>query len=315
MLVWHVGGNSVTGRHNKCGNPEHETRVGEVTLQSAETPAYWRSRGSVDFLHVYLPTADLKMQTTVSGLRGDVIDSLGVAFSSEKALKSSLQALRNAAKAGPMHEMELHAWTHMIIGQVLRVFGQTTAGQTKLEAKPISDAVRAQVRALVEDRFDEKITLDDMAALTGWDVYRFSRAFRNTVGQPPHQYILARRIEKARGLLADTTVPLSEIAYASGFSSQQHMTNLFSKHIGISPRRAVLNHPLGAANVGRRRGCDEDHRPIVPDRQQAQHTDGLQVFRLGICKQTAIAADPRRPSRFAQGGQQVQQIAQVKTSA
>lgn len=63
----------------------------------------------------------------------------------------------------------------------------------------------------------------------------FIRAFRETTGHTPHQWLIRRRLQQARGLLRDSALPLAEIAAACGFSDQSHFTRAFSQAEGVSP--------------------------------------------------------------------------------
>jgi AraC-like DNA-binding protein len=74
--------------------------------------------------------------------------------------------------------------------------------------------------------------------------FHFNVAFRKSVGDSPHQYIIRRRIERAQGLMLSTDLSLSEIAAQCGLADQAHLTRLFRKVAGESPaawRRARAN--------------------------------------------------------------------------
>ena len=62
-----------------------------------------------------------------------------------------------------------------------------------------------------------------------------ARAFKAAVGQSPHQYVLARRIERAKELLRNTDLPVVDVALSSGFSSQSHLSHWFIRQVGVSP--------------------------------------------------------------------------------
>ena len=64
---------------------------------------------------------------------------------------------------------------------------------------------------------------------------QFGKAFRKTVGVPPHQWVIQQRIALAKTLLRDAQMPLVEVALACGFSDQSHFTRFFSAAVGISP--------------------------------------------------------------------------------
>ncbi|MGO4287978.1 helix-turn-helix domain-containing protein, partial [Bosea sp. TAB14] len=63
----------------------------------------------------------------------------------------------------------------------------------------------------------------------------FSRAFRNTTGFSPHQWLIRKRIERARDILRCGRLELADIAVACGFADQSHFTNVFAKLEGVSP--------------------------------------------------------------------------------
>ena len=77
-----------------------------------------------------------------------------------------------------------------------------------------------------------------LAAMAGLSTYHFARAFHQSVGMPPHNYLLSRRLDRAERMLRETQLPLSEIAVATGFSDQSHLSRHFRRRTGMSPRLA-----------------------------------------------------------------------------
>jgi len=77
----------------------------------------------------------------------------------------------------------------------------------------LSPAVTRRVCDYIEGHIDEKIRLDGLAALTGLSTDHFARAFHQSVGVPPHTYLLRRRLEHVEHMLRKTHTPLSEIAW------------------------------------------------------------------------------------------------------
>jgi transcriptional regulator GlxA family with amidase domain len=75
----------------------------------------------------------------------------------------------------------------------------------------------------------------DLARACNLSPGHFTRAFKQTTGQPPHRWLMERRIEKAKQLLTDTTLSLAEIAMACGFADQSHFTRVFSRTTHASP--------------------------------------------------------------------------------
>ena len=88
----------------------------------------------------------------------------------------------------------------------------------------------------INENLEKDLTLSEIAASVGMSPYHFARAFKQTTGLPPHQYLVKRRIEKAKSLLAKTDLAIAEIAYRVGFASQSHLTTLFRKHTATTPK-------------------------------------------------------------------------------
>ena len=101
-----------------------------------------------------------------------------------------------------------------------------------------------RVMAYIEMNLDTTLRNKELATLVRLSEFHFNVAFRNSVGEPPHGYIIRRRVERAQGLMLSTQKPLSEIAAECGMADQAHLTRLFRGIVGESPaawRRARVN--------------------------------------------------------------------------
>ncbi len=94
-----------------------------------------------------------------------------------------------------------------------------------------------RVREHIECSIGEHIELKDLAAMCRLSVCHFSRAFKESVGTPPHRYLMSRRVSIAANLIKTTDLQISEIALEVGFSDQSHFTRAFTAQLGESPRR------------------------------------------------------------------------------
>src|ERR1700735_921924 len=104
----------------------------------------------------------------------------------------------------------------------------------------LSPAITRRVCDYIEGHLDEKIRLEGLAALAGFSTDHFARAFHQSVGVPPHAYLLQRRLEQVEHMLRKTHAPLSEIALATGFSDQSHLARHVRRWAGMSPRQVRL---------------------------------------------------------------------------
>lgn len=83
----------------------------------------------------------------------------------------------------------------------------------------------------------EDVSLADLALVAGLSVHHFGAAFRASTGLPPHRFVIRRRLQRAEDLLRGSALPVADIAYAVGFSSQSHLTQHFRRCCGITPAR------------------------------------------------------------------------------
>jgi transcriptional regulator of acetoin/glycerol metabolism/AraC-like DNA-binding protein len=93
-----------------------------------------------------------------------------------------------------------------------------------------------RVRDYVELHLSETIDLSTLATVAGLSMHHFARQFKQSVGVTPHHYLTQKRLELAQALLTKTELPLSEIAYAAGFSDQSHLARHFRHALGTTPR-------------------------------------------------------------------------------
>jgi AraC family transcriptional regulator len=79
------------------------------------------------------------------------------------------------------------------------------------------------------------ISFRDVAGHVGMSAYHFARMFRQSTGASPHDYIVRCRIERAKALLVETRLPITEVAFEVGYKSQSHFTTTFGRVTGVTP--------------------------------------------------------------------------------
>ncbi len=99
----------------------------------------------------------------------------------------------------------------------------------------LSPRQRERLIEFVEENLASDIGLSDLAELAGYSADHFSRLFKRCFGQPPYQYVLARRVERAKAMLKDRSRPIANIAAACGFATQAHLNSAFKLRTGVTP--------------------------------------------------------------------------------
>ena len=93
-----------------------------------------------------------------------------------------------------------------------------------------------RVMEYIESNLDRPIRNSELADVARLSRSHFCRAFHNSTGNPPHEYIIRRRIERAQELMRSTRTPLNQIALDCGLVDQAHLARLFRRVVGTTPR-------------------------------------------------------------------------------
>jgi AraC family transcriptional regulator len=92
-----------------------------------------------------------------------------------------------------------------------------------------------RVAQYVQDNLHRELRLAELSGLVHMSPFHFARLFKRSTGVSPHRFLVQRRIEQARALLAAQTLPIAEIARSVGFRTPSHFTTTFRRVTGITP--------------------------------------------------------------------------------
>jgi len=144
------------------------------------------------------------------------------------AIKADLDA---PTPAEPLYIDHLaHALAVRLLTMASPLPASQQAGEPRLPPHELSHLID-----FIAANLDRRLTLADLAMVAGLSVTRLKVLFRNSTGMPVHHYVMRRRADHARSLLATTTMPASEIALAAGFAHQSHMASTMRRFFGLAP--------------------------------------------------------------------------------
>jgi AraC family transcriptional regulator len=202
----------------------------------AGIPTHWRWRGTKSSLHAYLqPDLVERVAVEVFGLdpvRGVLppLDALDI-----PPLLGTLRAVDAELTAGGVggslaaeslaNVLAVHLIRH-IVAPGRAVHGRDgTLPRWRLRA----------VLEYIEEHLEAAPTLAEIAAVAGLNPFHFARQFKAATGLPPHQFVITRRVERAKRLLrVETDLSLAEVAAQAGFSDQSQFTHHFKRLVGVT---------------------------------------------------------------------------------
>src|ERR1700761_8119986 len=172
-----------------------------------------------------------------------------VANSLAKLLETARRELerdREVAKAS------LVTASHILQAEIERCSGGSGSARGGLAAWQV-----LRVRAYIDSNLHRAIHIRDLSAVARRSPAHFSRKFKLAVGEPPHAYVVKRRLERACHLMVTSSESLSEIALSVGFSDQAHLCRLFRRAFGQSPSIWRREHviPGSISRAGMREKC------------------------------------------------------------
>ncbi len=201
-----------------------------ITLRLNSTLHYLRV--SIDPLHLgRLISPSLDEVGPVRLRRTYAVQSPQIAY-----LMLALRAEADDRNPGGLATIE--AVTTALGGFLVREAGIEQARPARVHGG-LSSLARRRVLEIIEAGLDARLTIESLAREVGLSPAHFARAFKQTLGRAPHQYLLARRLECARRLIETSNASLSDIAQRTGFADQAHFTRLFKRAFGATPGALV----------------------------------------------------------------------------
>ena len=142
-------------------------------------------------------------------------------------------------------ELYVDSLAQMIAAHLARNHSSRSRRAHTAAVDQISGWRMRRLAEFIEENLASDLTLQALAEQIKLSPIYLIRAFKATVGVAPHQYVLQRRLERAKSLLQSTHLSLAEVAWRSGFCSQSHLSGWFRRSVGVSPAAYRQARSLG----------------------------------------------------------------------
>ena len=237
-LIYHLSRpTQVTRKIEDAGRETALIGPRRICLTPGDATAQWQHAGHPEILQVYL------RQSVYEAAVSEIFscDSAGAELVPRFAILDPLLeqlaiAITNALRDGNAEDgLYIDTVAQMMAVHLARTHSSRSRPGRILPARPLAGWKMRRVIEFIEDNLEGDLSLGAMAGEVDISPLYLARAFKAAVGQSPHQYVLARRIERAKELLRNTDLPVVDVALSSGFSSQSHLSHWFIRQIGVSP--------------------------------------------------------------------------------
>jgi AraC family transcriptional regulator len=145
-------------------------------------------------------------------------------------------ALKAEMECGyPCGRLYLDSLAIAVATRLVRCHSSLSREPKKIQGR-LSDRRLRRALDYIEANLGQNISLADIAAVVGLSVSHFKILFRESVGLPAHQYLIRRRVERAKSLLREGELSISQIAMETGFAHQSHLARHMRRVLGVSPK-------------------------------------------------------------------------------
>jgi AraC-like DNA-binding protein len=167
-------------------------------------------------------------------LQKDTIPFIYITSSSDKATIDRARDTRPSAyMVKPFKVEDLEVTVAIVINN----FKHKNIDVYRHEKEIISNIpfVLKQTINYIDENITEKIKISDLARQTKWESQHFNRLFAKYLGVTPYKYIMDKKIDKAKILITETNIPITEISFELGIKSHSNFCSIFKKHTGKTP--------------------------------------------------------------------------------
>ncbi|HYM00985.1 MAG TPA: AraC family transcriptional regulator [Blastocatellia bacterium] len=238
IVSMHVGEAAVSSCR-RGGQTHFGTTVhGDINIIPPGTPSKWEIQKANDTaLVVWAPPTILEAAASEAGVelgRVDIRNVFGLRDHQLQAICFALKAeLGSGATSGRLYTDSL---VTAITARVLSRFSSLQGSFEQDRTRGLSGYSLKRLLAYLESNLDLNLSLRDIAAFAGLSTSHLKTVFRQSVGLPIHEYVIHRRLDRAKNLLADSSRSITEIALECGFAHQSHMARHMRRLLGVSPR-------------------------------------------------------------------------------
>ena len=218
---------------------------GDVAFVPAGTPTEFRSRErepqAVESFAMRLNPTFVRETARGVDVDPDGFELVGVLGGRDPEIERiGASLLSELESGGLLGDLYADSLATLLAVSLLRNHSSLGRGAARrADREPAGGLPKAALRRVtdyVEENLAGALTLAELSSVAHMSPFHFSRMFKLSTGLSPHRYVVRRRVERAKRLLAGTELPLHEVARAAGFTDQSHLAKHIRLHLSTTPR-------------------------------------------------------------------------------
>jgi AraC family transcriptional regulator len=235
IIAHHNQGTEINLRSGDGLRISAQTRPGTIVIIPAGHDGRWDINGTVDVSHVYLTPE--RLQTSVEALTGgrtvELLDRL--CFDDPRMTHILTLLSDEQATSDPSARLFLEQAIDLMCTQLVRGHSSFAALPDPAPKRGLADWQVRRVTTYMRTMMEQEIGLDELAALVSLSRFHFCTAFRLATGSTPHQWLTHLRIARAKEMLGDPLLPVTEIGLCVGYQTPSSFAASFRKLVGFTP--------------------------------------------------------------------------------
>ena len=249
LVVLNVQGNAEQGQYFLDGKPASFVRRKPGSILFVPAGCTWQGWEAGEATAAYLSIS--VDPSFVTDLLGRAAPDLQPSLSPDLGCEDHV--LMNAARGISAEIKDQGALSAILVeSYVATIFAQLLRRQKYVASVRKGGLTPASLNRVIEkidEDLDAGLSLAQLAELVNLSIPHFCRAFKQTLGFPPHAFIVRRRIDRAKEYLRHSSMSVTDIALACGFSNSSHLANAFRREVGMTPIAYRAAWPKKAGRV------------------------------------------------------------------
>ena len=220
--------------------PHKKLAPGMMQLTAPALPARIVYHEAYDVLHLFIPNSFLKEFSEWTYGKAPIGDIAlrDPSYAQDPVIGGLGAALLAADELDGRHgALYAESLSLAIVARLFSLYAERQASTSQRDVAALPNWRLKRVVDFMDCNAEKQIKLADLARIAGLSRMHFAAQFRKATGQRPHEYLLRRRVEKAKVMLTTTRQPIAAVALTVGFSSQAHLTDKFKRFVGLTPHR------------------------------------------------------------------------------